>query len=75
MSRAGELDRLLDDKRKAPCCLMAAWGFAMGRMPDQVGHDGRVGDDVEWLAGEVFCDAFHMRINDSLLTSFALQIL
>ena len=34
-------DRLLDDKRKTPCCLMAAWGFAMGRMPDQVGHDDR----------------------------------
>ena len=28
--RAGGLDRLLDDKRKAPCCLMAAWGFALG---------------------------------------------
>ena len=35
MSRAGGVDRLLDDKRKAPCCLMAAWGFALGRMPDQ----------------------------------------
>ena len=21
---------MLDDKRKTPCCLMAAWGFAMG---------------------------------------------
>ena len=41
MSRAGGLDRLLDDKKKAPCCLMAAWGFAMVRMPDQVGHDDR----------------------------------
>ena len=66
---------MLDDKRKTPCCLMAAWGFALGRMPDQVGHDGRVGDDVEELAGEVFDDSFHMRIYDSLLTSFALQIL
>ena len=60
---------MLDDKRKAPCCLMAAWGFAMGRMPDQVGHDGG------GLAGEVFDDAFHVRIYDSLLTSSALQIL
>ena len=24
---------------------MAAWGFAMVGMPDQVGHDGRAGDD------------------------------
>ena len=65
-------DRLLDDKRKAPCCLMAAWGFAMVGMPDQVGDDGRAGHDGGELAGEVFCDAFHMRINDSLLTSSAL---
>ena len=66
---------MLDDKRKAPCCLMAAWGFAMGRMPDQVGHDGRVGHDGGGLAGEVFCDAFHVRINDSLFTSSALEVL
>ena len=66
---------MLDDKRKSPCCLMAAWGFAMVRMPDQVGHDGRVGHDVEWLAGEVFCDAFDVGVDDSLLTSLALQIL
>ena len=68
-------DRLLDDKRKTPCCLMAAWGFAMVGMPDQVGHDGRVGDDVEWLAGEVFCDAFDVGVDDGLLTSSALEVL
>ena len=60
---------MLDDKRKTPCCLMAAWGFAMGRMPDQVGHD------VEWLAGEVFGDAFDVGVDDGLLTSSTLQIL
>ena len=66
---------MLDDKRKAPCCLMAAWGFAMGRMPDQVGHDGRVGDDVEELAGEVFCDAFYVGVDDGLFAGSTLQIL
>ena len=60
---------------------MAAWGFAMVGMPDQVGDDGRAGDDGRVghdggeLAGEVFGDAFHMRIYDSLLTSSALEIL
>ena len=54
---------------------MAAWGFAMVGMPDQVGHDGRVGDDVEWLAGEVFCDAFDVGVDDGLLTSSALEVL
>ena len=38
-------------------------------------HDGRVGDDVEWLAGEVFCDAFDVGVDDGLLTSSTLQIL
>ena len=66
---------MLDDKRKASCCLMAAWGFAMGRMPDQVGHDGRVGHDGGGLAGEVFCDGFHMSVDHSLLTNSALQVL
>ena len=66
---------MLDDKRKAPCCLMAAWAFAMVGMPDQVGHDGRVGHDDGGLVGEVFNDSFHVRIDDSLLTSSALQIL
>ena len=32
-------DRLLDDKRKTPCCLMAAWGFALGRSPVGAGDD------------------------------------
>ena len=66
---------MMDDKRKTPCCLMAAGGFALGRMPDQVGHDGRAGDDVEWLAGEVFCDAFDVGVNDGLFAGSALQIL
>ena len=54
---------------------MAAWGVAMVGMPDQVGHDGRVGHDDGGLAGEVFCDAFHVRIYDGLLTSSALEVL
>ena len=66
---------MLDDKRKTPCCLMAAWGFAMGRMPDQVGHDGRVGDDGGGLAGEVFCDGFYVGVDDGLFAGSALQIL
>ena len=39
------------------------------------GHDGRAGHDGGELAGEVFCDAFHMRIYDSLLTSSTLEVL
>ena len=66
---------MLDDKRKAPCCLMAAWGFALGRMPDQVGHDGRAGDDVGWLAGEVFGDAFDVGVDDGLFAGSALDVL
>ena len=54
---------------------MAAWGFALGRMPDQVGHDGRVGHDGGGLAGEVFCDGFYVGVDDGLFTSSALQIL
>ena len=60
---------MLDDKRKTPCCLMAAWGFALVGMPDQVGHDGG------GLAGEVFCDGFYVGVDDSLLTSSALEVL
>ena len=30
---------MLDDKRKTPCCLMAAWGFALGRSPVGAGDD------------------------------------
>ena len=66
---------MLDDKRKASCCLMAAWGFAMGRMPDQVGHDGRVGHDGGGLAGEVFCDGFYVGVDDGLFAGSGLQIL
>ena len=54
---------------------MAAWGFAMVGMPDQVGHDGRAGHDGGGLAGEVFCDAFDVGVDDGLLTSSALEIL
>ena len=54
---------------------MAAWGFAMVGMPDQVGHDGRVGHDGGGLAGEVFCDGFYVGVDDSLLTSSALEVL
>ena len=53
---------MLDDKRKTPCCLMAAWGFAMVGMPDQVGHDGRVGDDLKRAVVEE--DEFYGLFND-----------
>ena len=33
------------------------------------------GDDVEWLAGEVFGDAFDVGVDDGLFASSALQIL
>ena len=66
---------MLDDKRKTPCCLMAAWGFAMVGMPDQVGHDGRAGDDVEELAGEVFGDGFYVGVDDGLFAGSALDVL
>ena len=33
------------------------------------------GDDVEGLAGEVFCDGFYMSVDHSLLTNSALQVL
>ena len=59
---------MLDDKRKAPCCLMAAWGFALG-------DPGLAGDDVEELAGEVFGDAFYVGVDDGLFAGSALQIL
>ena len=48
---------------------MAAWGFAMVGMPDQVGHDGG------GLAGEVFGDAFDVGVDDGLFAGSALQIL
>ena len=60
---------MLDDERKTPCCLMAAWGFAMVGMPDQVGHDDG------GLAGEVFCDGFDVGIDDGLFAGSTLQIL
>ena len=53
---------MLDDKRKTPCCLMAAWGFALGRMPDQVGHDDRGGDDLKGAVVEE--DEFYGLFND-----------
>ena len=52
---------------------MAAWGFAMVRMPDQVGDDGRVGDDGGGLAGEVFGDAFDVGVDDGLFAGSALE--
>ena len=54
---------------------MAAWGFALVEMPDQVGHDGRVGHDGGELAGEVFCDAFDVGVDDGLFAGSTLQIL
>ena len=39
------------------------------------GVDGRVGDDGGGLAGEVFCDAFDVGVDDGLFAGSALQIL
>ena len=39
------------------------------------GVDGRVGDDGGGLAGEVFCDAFDVGVDDGLLTSSTLEVL
>ena len=36
---------------------------------------GRAGDDVEELAGEVFCDSFYVGVDDGLFAGSALQIL
>ena len=41
---------------------MAAWGFALGRMPDQVGHDDRGGDDLKGTVVEE--DEFYGLFND-----------
>ena len=41
---------------------MAAWGFAMVGMPDQVGHDGRAGDDLKGAVVEE--DEFYGLFND-----------
>ena len=48
-------------------------GFIVGRSPVWAGDDGDGGDDVEWLAGEVFCDGFYVGVNDGLFTSSALE--
>ena len=60
---------MLDDKRKAPCCFCGSMGFVLG--------DSRSGpgDDVEELAGEVFCDGFDVGVDDGLFAGSALQIL
>ena len=39
---------MLDDKRKAPCCLMAAWGFALEDPRSGPGVDGDDGDCLRW---------------------------
>ena len=44
---------------------MAAWGFALVEMPDQVGHDGRVGDD--WKGAVVEEDEFYGLFEDFCL--------
>ena len=58
----------MDDKRKAPCCLMAAWVLLWD-------IHGQAGDDVEGLVGEVFCDGFYVGVDDGLFAGSALQIL
>ena len=39
------------------------------------GMTDQVGDDVEGLAGEVFCDSFYVGVDDGLFAGSALQIL
>ena len=36
---------------------------------------GRAGDDVEGLAGEVFCDSFDVGVDDGLFAGSALEVL
>ena len=36
---------------------------------------GRAGDDVEELAGEVFCDGFYVGVDDGLFAGSALDVL
>ena len=44
-------------------------GFCFGDLP------GLTGDDVEELAGEVFCDGFYVGVDDGLFAGSTLQIL
>ena len=44
-------------------------GLCFGEIP------GQAGDDVEELAGEVFCDSFYVGVDDGLFAGSALQIL
>ena len=39
------------------------------------GDPGLAGDDVEELAGEVFCDGFYVGVDDGLFAGSTLQIL
>ena len=50
-------------------------GFVVGRSTVGAGDDGDGGDDLEWLAGEVFGDAFDVGVDDGLFANSALQIL
>ena len=44
-------------------------GVCVGEIP------GQAGDDVEGLAGEVFCDGFYVGVDDGLFAGATLQIL
>ena len=44
-------------------------GLCFGEIP------GQAGDDVEELAGEVFCDSFYVGVDDGLFAGSTLQIL
>ena len=35
----------------------------------------QVGDDVEGLAGEVFCDSFYVGVDDGMFASSSLEVL
>ena len=53
---------MLDDKRKTPCCLMAAWVFALGRSPVRSGMTIGAGDDLKGAVVEE--DEFYGLFND-----------
>ena len=48
---------------------VGSMGFCFGELP------GLTGDDVEELAGEVFCDGFYVGVDDGLFAGSTLQIL
>ena len=54
---------------------MAAWVLLWGDPRSEPGMTDQVGDDVEELAGDVFCDGFDVGVDDGLYVGSTLQIL